>query len=151
MRMKSFGSLIVAGVFLTGCSSMGVFKDSPESTAALPEAKTEALEPEAEPLAPAVSKSQLSAGQIRKIISGKSWKWTSPKFNGVTLYADDGSALIEVTGKGTTTGKWLAKDGQLCESTAPAPFLPSGSPMKCRPMSGGGNTYSVGQATFTLA
>lgn len=151
MNMKTLGSLIIVGVTLTGCSSMGVFKDSPESSAAVPAAKTESFEPELESAAPAVPKGQLSAAQIRKIISGKSWKWTGAKFSGVTLYADDGSALIEVTGKGTTTGKWQAKDGQLCESTAPAPFLPDGSPMRCRPMSGGGNTYSVGQATFTLA
>ncbi len=109
------------------------------------------MEPTLQQTKQAAPKGQLSAGQIRKIISGKSWKWTSPKFNGVTLYADDGSALIEVTGKGTTTGKWRAEDGQLCESTAPAPFLPEGSDEKCRPMSGSGNTYSVGQATFTLA
>ena len=151
MSIKTFGSLIVAGVVLTGCSSMGVFRDSPDSSAAVPAARSESLEPEMEPMTPAVPKGQLSAAQIRKIISGKSWKWTSPKFNGVTLYADDGSALIEVTGKGTTTGKWQAENGKLCESTAPAPFLPEGSPEKCRPMSGSGNTYSVGQATFTLA
>ena len=151
MNMKTLGSLIVVGVTLTGCSSMGVFKDSPESSAAVPAAKTESFEPELESAAPAAPKGQLSASQIRKIISGKSWKWTSPKFNGVTLYADDGSALIEVTGKGTTTGKWRAENGKLCESTAPAPFLPEGSAEKCRPMSGSGNTYSVGQATFTLA
>ena len=151
MNMKTLGSLIVVGVTLTGCSSMGVFKDSPESSAAVPAAKTESFEPELEPPAPAVPKGQLSAAQIRKIISGKSWKFTSPKFNGVTLYADDGSALIEVTGEGTTTGKWKAKDGELCESTAPAAFLPNGSAMTCRAFSGSGNTYSVGQATFTLA
>ena len=151
MKMKTFGSLIIAGLVLTGCTNMGVFNDSPGTPTAEPTAKVESLEPELAPSTPKASKGQLSAGQIRKIISGKSWKWTSPKFNGVTLYADDGSALIEVTGKGTTTGKWRAVDGQLCESTAPAPFLPEGSPEKCRPMSGSGNTYSVGQATFTLA
>jgi Protein of unknown function (DUF995) len=151
MSMKTFGCLIVVGILLTGCSSMGVFKDSPEPSSAEPTAKVETLEPEMDAKPQSVSKGQLSASQIRKIISGKSWKWTSPKFNGVTLYADDGSALIEVTGKGTTTGKWRAEDGKLCESTSPAPFLPEGSPEKCRPMSGSGNTYSVGQATFTLA
>ena len=58
----------------------------------------------------------MSAAQIKQVLSGKSWKWASPKNSGVTLYADDGSSLVEVTGKGTTTGKWSVKDGQLCES-----------------------------------
>ena len=71
--------------------------------------------------------------------------------NSVTLYASDGTSLVEVTGKGTTTGTWSAKDGQLCEAFAPAPFLPKGVALNCQPMTGSGNVYQVGQATFTLA
>ena len=129
-------------VALTGCTSMNIFKDNPESAPAEPQVD---LNPQ--PMAPGM----MSAAQIKQILSGKSWKWASPKNSGVTLYADDGSSLVEVTGKGTTTGKWSVKDGQLCESFAPAPFLPKGVPMTCQPFSGSGNTYKVGQATFTLA
>lgn len=121
---------------------MNIFKDNPEPAPAEPQVD---LNPQ--PMAPGM----MSAGQIKQILSGKSWKWASPKNSGVTLYADDGSSLVEVTGKGTTTGKWSVKDGQLCESFAPAPFLPKGVPMTCQPFSGSGNTYKVGQATFTLA
>lgn len=129
-------------VALTGCTSMNIFKDNPEPAPAEPQVD---LNPQ--PMAPGM----MSAAQIKQILSGKSWKWASPKNSGVTLYADDGSSLVEVTGKGTTTGKWSVKDGQLCESFAPAPFLPKGVPMTCQPFSGSGNTYKVGQATFTLA
>lgn len=132
----------VSLVALTGCTNMNIFKDNPEPAPAEPSVD---LTPQ--PMSPG----GMSAAQIKQILSGKSWKWASPKNSGVTLYADDGSSLVEVTGKGTTTGKWSVKDGQLCESFAPAPFLPKGVPMTCQPFTGSGNTYKVGQATFTLA
>ncbi len=93
----------------------------------------------------------IPAADIRNILSGKSWRWSGPNNSGVTLYASDGTSLVEVTGKGTTTGTWSAKDGELCESFAPAPFLPKGIPMSCKPITGSGNVYQVGEATFTLA
>ena len=93
----------------------------------------------------------LSQAEISNILSGKSWRWSGPNNSGVTLYASDGTSLVEVTGKGTTTGTWSAKDGQLCEAFAPAPFLPKGVPMSCKPITGSGNVYQVGEATFTLA
>ena len=146
MMTKTVFSLVVAAAVLSGCTSMNVFKDTPEASMPAPEKDLAAMEPE-----PAMPAKGLTALQIRKTLSGKSWKWTSPKNNGVTLYADDGSSLIEVTGKGTTTGKWIAKDGELCESISPAPFIPKGNPMTCLPMSGSGSAYNVGKARFTLA
>lgn len=107
-------------------------------------------QPEAAPTAPS-GPGQLTASQIKSALSGKSWRWQGPTNSGVTLYASDGTSLVEVTGKGTTTGKWLVKDGQLCESFSPAPFLPKGVPMTCQPFSGSNNVYQVGAATFTLA
>lgn len=130
-------------VGLTGCTNMNIFKDTPSTPPPEPQVD---LQPD--PIAPSGG---MSAAQIKKVLSGKSWKWASPRNSGVTLYADDGSSLVEVTGKGTTTGKWSVKDGQLCESFSPAPFLPKGVPMTCQPFSGSGNMYKVGQATFTLA
>ena len=149
MKIEKFALTMLAAALLAGCTNMNLFRDdSPSQQASKPDlAPDDGLD---EPMA-APKSGALSAAQIRKVLSGKSWKWTGSKFSGVTLYADDGSSLIEVTGKGTTTGKWQAKDGQLCESVAPAPFLPQGQPMTCRPMSGSGSTYKVGQATFTLA
>lgn len=149
MTLKTLASLLTATFLLAGCASMNVFKD--DNT---PPPLANDLPPE-EPvlLAPPPSRGAvgLKAAQISKILSGKSWKWTAPKFDGVTLYANDGSSLIEVTGKGTTTGKWMTKDGQLCEKIEPAPFLPGGQPMQCRTFSGNGSNFRVGNANFTLA
>ncbi len=128
---------------LVGCSSLNVFKDSnPPQTAAV----------EQQPIAPQPGTSSgLSSGQIKQLLIGKSWRWKGPNNSGVTLYAADGSSLVEVTGKGTTGGKWEAKDGQLCESFSPAPFLPQGVPMSCQPFTGSNGNFMVGQASFTLA
>ena len=95
----------------------------------------------------------LSATEIRTILAGKSWRFQGPNNTGTTLYAADGSSLVEVDGKGTTKGKWMTKDGQLCESFDPAPFLPGGVPMSCYPFSRGSapESYQAGKATFTVA
>lgn len=98
-----------------------------------------------------VTPTELSAAQIRDILSGKTWNFQGPNNSGTTVYAADGTSLVEVTGKGTTKGTWATKDGQLCESFQPAPFLPNGVPLTCYPFSGSGNTYQAGKATFTLA
>jgi Protein of unknown function (DUF995) len=145
MTTKPYAALSLAAFLLAGCTSMNVFKDNPEPPP--PEEEAMAKLPPPAAAGPKV----LSSSEITKALSGKSWKWQGPKNSGVTLFANDGSSLVEVTGKGTTTGKWLAKDGQLCEQFAAAPFLPNGVPMTCQPFSGGGNSYRYGQATFTLA
>ena len=100
-----------------------------------------------------VAPAGLSGSEIRTILAGKSWRFQGPNNTGTTLYAADGSSLVEVDGKGTTKGKWTTKDGQLCESFDPAPFLPGGVPMSCYPFSRGANpnSYQAGKATFTVA
>jgi hypothetical protein len=148
MTLKTIASLATLTFLLAGCTSMNVFKDDnapPPIANDLPPEEPVIVAP------PAAKTSGMRAAQINKTLSGKSWNWTAPKYSGVTLYANDGSSLIEVTGKGTTTGKWIAKDGQLCEKIEPAPFLPGGQPMQCRAFSGNGNNFRVGNANFTLA
>jgi hypothetical protein len=96
----------------------------------------------------------LSAAEIRTILAGKSWRFQGPNNTGTTLYAEDGSSLVEVDGKGRTKGKWTTKDGQLCESFDPAPpWLPGGVPMSCYSFSPGTapGTYQAGKAVFSLA
>ncbi len=133
--------LLATAASLAGCASMGLFKDSnPEPAPLAPEPTVQAA-----PVG-------LTAESIHQLLSGKSWKWKSAAKAGVTLFASDGTSLVEVTGKGTTTGRWVAKDGELCESRAPAPFMPNGVPMTCLPMSQNPDgTYQVGGATFTLS
>jgi Protein of unknown function (DUF995) len=150
--MSKFITFIVlssTAALLAGCSSTG---SSMGSLFAKEEPKIAqpALEP-IEPIVPDATIARMSQSEIRKVIAGKSWRWQGPNNSGVTLYANDGTSLVEVDGKGTTKGKWQAKDGQLCESFSPAPFLPGGVPMSCAPINGKGSTYTVGKARFTLA
>ncbi len=126
---------------LAACTNFSLFKDNKEPEAAMPTDQG-ALTPN----------QSLTADDIKQLLSGKSWKWQGPNNSGTTLYASDGTSLVEVDGKGTTSGKWETRDGQLCESFSPAPFLPKGGvPMSCQPFSGSNNVYQVGPATFTIA
>lgn len=126
-------ALSLVGLLAAGCSMTGGSSDSSTD----------------EPLAP----QGMSATEIRTILAGKSWRFQGPNNTGTTLYAADGSSLVEVDGKGTTKGRWTTKDGQLCESFDPAAFLPGGVPMSCYPFSKGSapGSYQAGKATFTLA
>ena len=142
--------MLTAAWTLSACTGMNVFKDSSAPQAGIPAPPPAALAPDAISAAPAIPTS-LSAPQIKTLLSGKSWAWTGPKNSGVTLYASDGTSLVQVNGKGTTSGKWSAKDGQLCESFSPASFLPQGVPMNCQNFSGGAGNFRVGQANFKIA
>lgn len=95
----------------------------------------------------------MTSAEIRTVLEGKSWRWTGPTNTGTTLYAADGTSLVEVDGKGTTKGKWMTKDGQLCESFDPAPWLKGGVPMSCYPFTKGTtpSTYQAGKAVFSVA
>jgi hypothetical protein len=151
MKMKSQVFLMLASAWaLSACTGMNVFKDSASAPTAMPTAPEPTLAPDPVPAIPATP-TNLSGGQIKSLLSGKSWAWTGPKNSGVTLYASDGTSLVQVNGKGTTSGKWIAKDGQLCESFSPAKFMPQGLPMNCQTFSGTSGNYRVGQASFKIA
>jgi Protein of unknown function (DUF995) len=134
LNMRHIAVLCV-GITLAGCASGGMFGSRRAET----------------PPPTDVEPAAMTAAEIKRAISGKSWRWTSPKNSGVTLYASDGTSLVQVDGKGNTTGKWQVKDGYLCESFAPATFMPQGVAMSCQPITGSGNSFRVGQADFTLA
>jgi hypothetical protein len=147
MKTKTHTLLMLAAASaLSACTGMNVFKDSNSPSNAVP-APDSVVNAPVEPIAPTLT----SAAQIKTLLSGKSWAWTGPKRSGVTLYASDGTSLVQVNGQGTTSGKWIAKDGQLCESFSPAKFIPQGVPMTCQTFTGAAGTYKVGQATFKLA
>ena len=140
-HLVKFAVTGLCALSLAACTNFSLFKDNKEPEATMPTDQTA--------MAPG---DKLGATDIRALLSGKSWKWQGPNNSGTTLYASDGTSLVEVDGKGTTSGKWETRDGQLCESFSPAPFLPKGGvPMSCQPFSGSGNVYQVGPATFTLA
>ena len=130
---RGLAALALLAVALAGCSG---FPGSSKSTAM------------------DVAPQGMTAAEIRSTLAGKSWRWKGPNNTGTTLYANDGSSLMEVDGKGKVKGKWMTKDGQLCESFAAAPpWLPSDIPMSCLPFSRGAtpNTYQNGKALFSLA
>jgi Protein of unknown function (DUF995) len=137
-------TILAAAASLAGCSSMNVFKDS---APAEPQVMSAAPEQDLMPETP----TNLTALEIKSLLASKSWSWSSPRNSGVTLYAADGTSLVQVTGKGTTKGKWIAKEGQLCESFAPAKFIPKGVPMNCQPFTGTAGNYKLGPASFNLA
>ncbi len=153
MTMKTLTTLAFAATLLSGCSSMNVFKDD---TSAPPAAND--LAPEDPPMMepPQKMSSGVPSSQISKKIAGKSWKWSSPNYSGVTLYANDGSSLIELKSKGaltpvTTTGKWDAQNGQLCESVKAAPpVLEKDVARACKPYTSTGTGFKVGSANFVL-
>jgi hypothetical protein len=152
MTLKTFATLSLAAMLMTGCTSMNVFKDDastpPPANDLAPE---EPMMPE-----PTLSVGGTSASQISKKISGKSWKWSSKNYSGVTLYANDGSSLIELKNKGglapvTTTGRWDAQNGQLCESVKSAPpVLTKDVARACKPFANAGSGFTVGSANFVL-
>ncbi|MEO9167506.1 MAG: hypothetical protein ABI230_03795 [Aestuariivirga sp.] len=144
--MSKSAAILATAILLVGCSSMNLFKDSAPDQAPVVQQPL----PNPGMGAPGAS-GPFSAAQIKTLLTGKSWRWSSPKYSGVTLYASDGTSLVEVTGKGTTQGHWEARDGQLCESFAPAAFLPQGVPMTCQAFTSANGNYMVGPATFQLA
>ena len=152
MTMKTLSTLAVAAILLSGCASMNVFKDD---TSPVPPSAD--LAPEEPPLIQSqVALAGTPASQISKKIAGKSWKWSSPNYSGVTLYANDGSSLIELKDKSsrapvTTTGRWRAENGKLCESIKAAPpILTTKVDEVCKPFTNNGNAFTVGKANFAL-
>ena len=130
---RMLAGLALVGVLLAGCASSGGSGGSSSISNQAPQG--------------------LTANEIRSTLAGSSWRFKGPNNTGTTLYAEDGTSLVEVDGKGTTKGKWMTKDGQLCESFDPAPWLPGGVPMSCYPFARGGapGTYQAGKAVFTQA
>src|SRR5665213_1934433 len=144
--MSKSAAILATAILLDGCASMNLFKDStPEQAPVVQQ------QPLPAPGMASGASGPFNAAQIKTLLTGKSWRWSSPKYAGVTLYASDGTSLVEVTGKGTTQGHWEARDGQLCESFAPAAFLPQGVPMTCQAFTSANGNYMVGPATFQLA
>lgn len=153
MTIKTLATLATAAILLSGCTNMNVFKDdNPAPSTAMND-----LPPEEPPMMESQQRrGGVPASQISQKISGKSWKWSSKNYSGVTLYANDGSSLIELKGKGaltpvTTTGRWRAANGELCESVKAAPpVLTSDVKEACKPFSNTGSGFMVGSANFVL-
>ena len=98
---------------------------------------------------PTVPTGPLKAGDIMRILSGNSFRYTRGSRTGTTAFNGDGTFTYQEDGKGEGIGIWQASDGSLCEAFNPTSFLPRGTRTECSPFkqtAQGG--YSAGGAVF---
>ncbi len=102
------------------------------------------------PPAPPVSTGPMKAGEIMRILSCNSFRYTRPvNRTGTTTFNSDGTFSYQESGKGEGSGIWQASDGSLCEAFNPTSFLPRGTRTECHPFKQTAQgSYSAGSATF---
>jgi hypothetical protein len=137
-RSQASALMIVTALLLAACSSSGTRMDdatNPAVTTAPP---------------PTVPAGPLKAGDIMRILSGNSFRYTRPiGRTGTTTFNSDGTFSYQETGKGEGTGIWQASDGSLCEAFNPTSFLPRGTRTECSPFKQTAQgSYSAGAAVF---
>lgn len=91
----------------------------------------------------------LRADEIRAALGGKTFAYTGGGASGTIIYAEDGTSLYTEDGKGNGTGRWSARNGQLCQSLDPTSFLPSGRSESCASFSRSGNSFMAGPMLLT--
>ena len=139
LRLQASALMIVAALLLAACSSSGPTRvddaTNPGVTTAPP---------------PTVPAGPLKAGEIMRILSGNSFRYTRPVGRtGTTTFNSDGTFSYQETGKGEGTGIWQASDGSLCEAFNPTSFLPRGTRTECSPFKPTAQgSYSAGGALF---
>jgi hypothetical protein len=99
---------------------------------------------------PTVPAGPMKAGDIMRILSGRTFRYTRPiNRTGTTTFNSDGTFSYQEDGKGEGSGIWQASDGSLCEAFNPTSFLPRGTRTECLPFSQTAEgSYSAGKATF---
>ncbi|QIG50088.1 hypothetical protein G5V57_21610 [Nordella sp. HKS 07] len=102
------------------------------------------------PPPPTVPTGPMKAGEIMKILSGNSFRFTrAGNRTGTTTFNSDGTFSYQENGKGEGTGIWQASDGSLCEAFNPTSFLPRGTRTECSPFKQTSQgTYAAGSAMF---
>jgi hypothetical protein len=91
----------------------------------------------------------MGASEISSALGGKTFAYEGGGMKGTIIYAADGTSLYTEDGKGNGTGRWSAKDGQLCQSFDPTSFLPNGRPESCASFARSGTGYAAGPVTLT--
>lgn len=99
---------------------------------------------------PTVPTGPMKAGDIMRILSGNSFRYTrGGSRTGTTTFNSDGTFSYQESGKGEGSGIWQASDGSLCEAFNPTSFLPRGTRTECHPFAQTAQgRYSAGGATF---
>jgi hypothetical protein len=142
MRARGFwGGPALAGMALTAlllgaCSSDKPDVDDPGVTTTEP--------------GPTIPSGPLKAGDIMRILSGNSFRYTrGGGRTGTTTFNSDGTFSYQEEGKGEGTGIWQASDGSLCEAFNPTSFLPRGTRTECSPFKQTAQgSYSAGSASY---
>jgi hypothetical protein len=137
LRLAALAGVIAAAAALAACSSHSARVDDVTSPAV-------SAPPPPMPAGP------LKAGDIMRILSGNSFRYTRPVGRtGTTTFNSDGTFSYQETGKGEGTGIWQASDGSLCEAFNPTSFLPRGTRTECSPFKQTAQgSYAAGGALF---
>lgn len=135
-RAPGWIAMALAAATLAACSSSDKSIDEPGPVVTAPP--------------PTVPTGPLKAGDIMRILSGNSFRFTRPvNRSGTTTFHSDGTFTYQESGKGEGTGIWQASDGSLCEAFNPTSFLPRGTRTECHPFKQSAQgSYSAGKATF---
>jgi hypothetical protein len=134
-RLKVCAGIALVALLLGACSSSSTRVDDTGVS---------------EPPPPTVPTGPMKAGEIMKILSGNSFRFTrAGNRTGTTTFNSDGTFSYQENGKGEGTGIWQASDGSLCEAFNPTSFLPRGTRTECSPFKQSAQgTYSAGSAMF---
>ncbi|MFZ5672134.1 MAG: hypothetical protein ACOZAM_04140 [Pseudomonadota bacterium] len=137
-RPSAWAGITLAAFLLGACSSSSTRID--ETTTG----------PDVTAPPPTVPTGPMKAGDIMRVLSGNSFRYTRPvNRTGTTTFNSDGTFSYQENGKGEGSGIWQASDGSLCEAFNPTSFLPRGTRTECSPFSqtaqGG---YKAGSAVF---
>jgi len=137
VKASAWAGVILAAGLLAACSSSNKSLDDTAGPAV-------AAPPPALPAGP------MKAGDIMRILSGKTFRYARPiNRTGTTTFNSDGTFSYREDGKGEGSGIWQASDGSLCEAFNPTTFLPRGTRTECQPFAQtAAGSYSAGSATF---
>jgi hypothetical protein len=137
-RSPALAVMVLTALLVAGCSSSGTSRVDDATNPAVTEPP------------PTVPAGPLKAGDIMRILSGNSFRYTRPiGRTGTTTFNSDGTFSYQETGKGEGTGIWQASDGSLCEAFNPTSFLPRGTRTECSPFKQTAQgSYSAGAAVF---
>jgi len=138
-RAPLWAGAIIAASVLAACSSSDQKLDDVTTPG-----------PAIEQPPPAVPAGPMKAGDIMRILSGKSFRYSRPiNRTGTTTFNSDGTFSYQEDGKGEGSGIWQASDGSLCEAFNPTSFLPRGTRTECQPFAQtSASSYTAGGATF---
>jgi hypothetical protein len=137
-RLPALAAMVLTVLLVAGCSSSGTSRVD------------DATNPAVTAPPPTVPAGPLKAGDIMRILSGNSFRYTRPVGRtGTTTFNSDGTFNYQETGKGEGTGIWQASDGSLCEAFNPTSFLPRGTRTECSPFTQTAQgAYAAGGAVF---